>query len=141
MIKKAYPSLRKLIGNKEFCQNVTFWKGRPCDNEKFIRCHGKFIGRCTYESCFCEDYCFYCSDFSSFVCPVEHKKCQPKDTWICQNNVTCIPTALVCDGFEDCPDGSDETEVNITQNKSEDFCYYFLWEKLNGLSSINPFQG
>lgn len=114
------PSFKKLIGNKEFCQNVTFWKDRPCDNkDEYVRGIGKFIGKCISKNCSCEDPSdlSLCPDKSQHICPVESKYCKQNETWTCNDNTTCISEALVCDGFQHCPDGSDETAVNFSKTK------------------------
>lgn len=109
------PSFKNLFHNKEFCQNITFWDGRPCEKNK-IRCNGKFIGRCSFKRCICSDnpMCLsHCLDKSQYICPIDSQKCQHNDYWTCQDNTTCVLEELVCDGFEHCPDGSDETQVII----------------------------
>ena len=38
------------------------------------------------------------------TCPEEFVKCS--------NGITCVPKVWLCDGFNDCPDGSDEGSGN-----------------------------
>ncbi len=115
MYSLVCPSFKKLLfDNDEFCQNFTFWKGKPCEADK-VRCNGKFIGRCSFKMCDCSDrpLCLsYCSDKSQLICPSVNKKCEQKCFWTCKDNTTCILEELICDGYEHCSDGSDEIQVS-----------------------------
>ncbi|KAK9892447.1 hypothetical protein WA026_019899 [Henosepilachna vigintioctopunctata] len=43
------------------------------------------------------------------ICKTEQEKC-PATFWKCKNTNECIPLAFICDGPEDCSDGSDEAD-------------------------------
>ena len=118
-----------------FCQNFTFWgskveeddKGylvRPWTDEtgeKIYACRGNFPGFNSYfwvsekYKTFSEKkhhkpgcHLAYCPDLSDRICPASSSLCKSPKYFRCKDNSSCIAATLVCDGYVNCPDKSDE---------------------------------
>lgn len=107
------PSLQKLRTDLNFCRNFTFWKDKTC-TEYFVRNKGSIVGQCLFEKyCICseDETCYLPPDKSSMICPLDDSHCRRHDYWHCKDNKTCIPESLLCDGYEHCPDKSDENKA------------------------------
>ena len=114
-----------------FCQNYTFWRTKvkndttekpwPRDEDGNHACRGNFPGFSIgyfptrdYRSPHhlepgCRDIA-WCPDQSDIVCPANDTRCDHQDFFRCSDNVTCVPSSLVCDGYRQCSDGSDEDQ-------------------------------
>ena len=116
-----------------FCQNHTFWKSciendtdgipirpwRGVNDKKIYACTGNYPGfslhyphfppRFHYLKPGCRDEAF-CPDNSDIICPTNNTFCDSSFFFTCKDNLTCIPSNLVCDGFLNCKDGSDEDQ-------------------------------
>jgi hypothetical protein len=85
------PMLLKTLNNEKLCQNFTFWKNRTCKIFQ-TRFTGNYPGECAqFEDEFVNKY--WQTDGSL-------RKCN--------DNKTSIHEELWCDGYMQCPDGSDE---------------------------------
>ena len=107
-----------------FCQNYTFWKTkvkkdeeglsvRPWTDEsgdKIYACRGNFPGFNSYRFKHSKPGCrrAYCPDLSDRVCPINSSTCDKPEYFHCKDNSSCIPATLVCDGYVNCKDESDE---------------------------------
>jgi hypothetical protein len=102
------PSLLKTINHEQLCQNFTFWSKYECSKyiSKFIstkdltmkRCTGNYPGECAFVSC---------RDKSDFI-RIDLNWTNNGPTMQCLDNKTFVHNLLWCDGFPQCPDGSDE---------------------------------
>ena len=129
-LKSECESLLDLIDNDIFCKNLTFWQNKTC-NREMTRCRGNVPGQCVVDKFTkLEEVCNYNSHapentmmFMSFenaqvpdcIDRSDHFKCMgsdcdPKDWVLCKEGVMCIHEGLICDGHNNCPEGSDEDQ-------------------------------
>jgi len=54
-------------------------------------------------------------------CPdgLDEVDCCPKDQFRCASSLTCIAASMVCDGWNNCADGSDESPINCIHRRQE----------------------
>ena len=125
--EKKCPSLLKTSNNEKLCKNFTFWKNRPCnfliDLKDFI-----FISNNKSLELFDEFFDYFEKDFrEKELIPTRctgnypgHCQICDKSNYIadfdfnfghtikCHDNITFVHEELWCDGYIQCPDGSDE---------------------------------
>ncbi len=118
------------LNNKQLCQNLSFWSNRSCSKGK--RCNGNFPGQCktslilnsTFEYQSDQNIsqlsCDLNTDYERFGFLIRDSLCSDESDMIikenlpgkklkmCQDNKTYIAEYLFCDGYSQCPDGSDE---------------------------------
>ena len=62
-------------------------------------------------------------------------KCRP-DQLICSNGA-CVPQSWVCDGEDDCTDGSDEMDCQVIYNQDKkNSCFNSRWKPLAPLETL-----
>ncbi len=90
------PKLLQTLDNEILCQNLTFWSNRPCPVGS-ARVAGNYpAGQCID----------YGTDLNGDII---NKYWQPRGSLRkCNENQTSIHENLWCDGYTQCPDGSDE---------------------------------
>ncbi len=112
----------KTFNSDRLCQNATFWKDRG--NEK--RCKGNTPGQInpgpnrnsvretrsySYINPCNDNFGMTCRDNSEVVCEKTSIACTSNLTKFCDSKETCVHHTLECDGYIQCPDGSDEEET------------------------------
>ncbi len=108
------PELLVTLQNRDLCQNSTFWKHKKCGAFGY-RCTGNYPGQC-----YMVHSCKYqpendCLDKSNIRATADEiHLCNKADFQLCNDNYTYILRDNLCDGYFQCPDGSDE-DPNICQ--------------------------
>ena len=101
--------LKSTVNHHSLCQDKNFWDQVP-NRCKLGSCNGNFPGQCAE---------FGCRDQSN---KVGKEFCQENDFRKCDDNETCIHQDLFCDGYIQCPDGSDE-DASLCQSCPKTFGY------------------
>jgi hypothetical protein len=112
------PQLLKTFNNEKLCQNFTFWSNRSCP-QIYKRFEGNYPGKCIEKGD--KEVLSYLKNFRDHGSPglktwlknfkslKKYKKKLLDDFHRkCKNNITYIKEELWCDGYTQCPDGSDE---------------------------------
>ena len=116
-VARVCPLLTTILQDRRLCTNPNLWEGVDCNYSRDIRC-SNLPGKCLEVFCMCGQRCG-CKDQSHMVCDnsADCKECRCRDQamWTCRDNATCVHKALICDGHEQCADGSDEEEAVCSQ--------------------------
>ena len=144
------PELVQSMYNIHLCRNLTFWQYLPCNGKK--RCLGEYPGQCEKHpetKCYGIQSTQFCKSHSGEACKsrdidknfiYSYEDLSPRfelnrntpDTFLnicdkdfmfdCKTNGFCIHNDAVCDGYPQCPDGSDEY-LNICLKCPKKFGY------------------
>jgi len=117
------PQLMSTLNDDALCRNKTFWENKSCNYDK--RCKGNYPGECHDKDIYWDpsekkeekSFSFVerlnCKDQSNLVCNkyrYNNGICLKHFMYMCKDNATCIHKNLICDGYSNCPDSSDEIE-------------------------------
>ena len=135
-ISKDCPPLSRLLKSDFFCKNpANFKRKKICRRTNMAQCSGNSQSNCYMAHTQCTAFedgkkpFLSCSDNSDYICPKalpelnkpqmedlrrDHlvrdsfKGCKEKGHFVCDDQMKCIHKTLLCDGYEQCDDGSDE---------------------------------
>lgn len=120
LLQENCPELQSSLVSERLCSNKTFWDKIPTCK----RCSGNMPGQCSSvgrqldrvkRAWSSENPCSrlndLCKDKSQLVCDSNLDICSNSSMRLCADKSRCIHNDLFCDGYEQCPDGSDEDEL------------------------------